>query len=77
MSHHLSLEFQHTVQLVPEQETAGNSVLCPILFPCVELTLPNKLTLIPPTLLVNVTPAPYAQSLFVIVNVGRAAPERM
>jgi hypothetical protein len=48
----------HTLQLVPVQVTAGNNVRCPILFPCVELTLPNKLTFTPPTELVKLTVAP-------------------
>ena len=64
-----------TVQAVPEHETVGNKVLCPILLPWVLDTDPSNETLTPVTELVKVTAAPYFQSLFVMVKVGRAAPE--
>ena len=64
------------MQDVPAQVTAGNSVLCPMLLPCVLETDPSRDTFAFPVELVKVTAAPYVQSLFVMLKVGRARPER-
>jgi hypothetical protein len=66
-----------TVQLSLEQETVGKKVLWPMLLPCVETTEPRSDTALKvPDVTVNVTDSSYPQSVFVIVNAGRARPER-
>ncbi len=54
------------VQVVPEQENAGNIVRCPMLFPCVEASASsNEARTFPvlPEVTVIVTDFPYAQSV--------------
>lgn len=66
-----------TVQVVPVHEKAGNMVRCPIALPCVLTTEPSRDTAVAvPDVSVNVTLSPYVQSLLVMVNAGRARPER-
>lgn len=67
------------MQVVPEQLTAGKMVRCPMLFPWVLETAPRRDTFklaVDPFVSVKVYCPPYAQSLLVMVKVGRASPER-
>ena len=67
------------MQVVPEQENAGNIVRCPMLFPCVEASAPSneaRMFAVLPEVTVIVTDCPYAQSVLETLKVGRASPDR-